>query len=177
MDAMAKNVMRACNNYFAALYERVKASRIDAKTLEGAFEGEYTQGMLLRVHGSFTGSWGDMGEGELYEVVDFDGERLTLDHKLHTAAPWLLIVYCEPPSEFMELCERVASWEEKNGESRGLASETIDGYSYSRATAPNGKSGWEGAFADELQRYRNPKPTQLYYARGARSWEVLDLWR
>ena len=177
MDAITKNVMRECNNYFAALHERVKVSHVDAKTLEGEFEGEYTPGMLLRVHGSFSGSWGDMGEGELYEVADFDGERLTLDRELHTIAPWLLLVYCEPPAEFLELCGRVAEWEQENGKSRGMASESIDGYSYSRATSPDGRSGWQGAFCDELRQFRVPRPTRLYYARNAKAWEVLKAWR
>lgn len=171
MDATSAKVMKACNNYFAVLCERVKGAEIEGAAVKGAFIGKYAPGMLLRVHGAFTGGYGDFGEGELYEVVSFDGETLTLDHKLHTIAPYLFIAYCEPPSDFLAMCKEIEEWEAKAASRKGLASESIDGYSYSVATDPNGRVGYEAAFSDQLAAYRCAKPTQLYYARNAIAWQ------
>lgn len=174
MNSMIARVMNATNNYFAVLCERVRGVEAAGMTVKGEFAGKYRAGALIRVHGAFTGSWGDFREGEVYEVVSFDGETLTLDRPIHTFAPCLFIAYLEPTSEFVELCGEIEAWEKKNSASRGMASESIDGYSYSKATAPNGKSGFEAAFADELAPYRSPRPTPLYYARNARPWGVVS---
>jgi hypothetical protein len=173
MTANIAKVMNATNEYFAVLCERVKGAEVAAETVKAPFEGKYRPNMLVRVHGAFTGNYGDFHAGEVYCVVSFDGETLTLDKPLHTVAPWLFIATLEPTGEFLSLCDQVAAWSEKNDGSRGLASESIDGYSYSKATDPNGKSGFEAAFSDELARYRKPNPTTLYYARNARPWSVM----
>lgn len=60
------------------------------------------------------------------------------------------------PPAVVELSERVAAWEEANGEaSRGVyASESFGGYSYSvkgGSAAESGPAGWRAAFADELR--------------------------
>lgn len=170
MNTTAAKVMKATNNFFAVLCERVSGAETAGNTVKGEFDGKYTPGMLLRVHGAFTGGYGDFGEGELYEVVSFDGETLTLDHPLHTIAPYLFIAYCEPPSDFLEMCNEIEAWEAKAASRKGLASESIDGYSYSVATDPSGRTGYEAAFKDQLAPYRNPKPTRLFYARGAQPW-------
>lgn len=170
MDKTMRSVMDSCNNYFAVLYECVKATQTGSKDVKAPFEGKYTQGMLLRIHGAFTGGFGDFGEGDVYEVEAFDGETLTLDRELHTVAPWLFIAYLEPPEAFRSVCEEIAEWEKENAKRRGLASESIDGYSWSAAADPSGKQGFEAAFADRLGRFRNPRPTVLYYARNAQEW-------
>lgn len=170
MNATTAKVMRATNNYFAVLCERVTNAETAGTAVKGAFKGKYAPGMLLRIHGSFTGGYGDFGEGELYEVVSFDSETLTLDHPLHTIAPYLFIAYCEPPSDFLDMCSEIEAWEAKAASRKGLASESIDGYSYSVATDPNGRAGYEAAFSDQLRPYRNPKPTTLFYAREAQPW-------
>ena len=173
MSNTISKVMNATNNYFAVLCERVRGAEAAGMTIKGKFAGKYRPDSLIRVHGAFSGDWGDFHEGEVYKVVKFDGETLTLDKPIHTFAPCLFIAYLEPTSEFLDLCKEIEEWEKKNGASRGFASESIDGYSYSKATDPNGKSGFEAAFADELAPYRTPKPTALYYARNARPWSVI----
>lgn len=170
VDATTAKVMRACNNYFAALAERVSNAETAGMGVTAEFEGSYKPGMLVRIHGAFSGGYGDFGEGELYEVVKFENGTLTLDHPVHTFAPYLFIVYCEPPSDFLAMCKEIAEWEAKAASRKGLASESIDGYSYSVATDPNGRSGFEAAFSSQLAPYRQPKPTQLYYARNAKQW-------
>lgn len=170
MDKTAAKVMKLCNNFFAVCCERVKATETEGKAVKADFEGKYKPGMLLRIHGAFTASYGDFGEGELYEVASFEDGTLTLDHPLHTFAPYLFLAYCEPPSDFLELCQDIAAFEEKAANRKGLASESIDGYSWSAATDPNGRDGFMAAFAEELKPYRAPKPTQLYYARNAVPW-------
>lgn len=166
-------VMNATNNYFATLCERVKGAQTAGVTVSATFEGKYRPEMLVRLHGAYTADYGDFKAGEVYRVVSFDGETLTLDRPIHTFAPYLFIATLEPPHAFLELCENVAEWEEKNAAGRGLASESIDGYSYSKATGPNGEQGWEAAFAGELKQYRAPAPTALYYARNAQPWSVV----
>lgn len=173
MTANIARVMNETNEYFAVLCERVKGAEVAATTVKAAFKGKYAPDMLIRVHGAYTSAYSGFQAGEVYRVVSFDGETLTLDKPIHTFAPYLFVVCLEPTSEFLDLCEQVAAWEKKNGGSRGLASESIDGYSYSKATDPNGKSGFEATFADELARYRKPNPTPLYYARNAQPWEVV----
>lgn len=169
-ETMAK-VMNSCNEYFAVLCERVTCAEVDSKAVKARFKGKYTPGMLLRVHGAYTLSYGDFREGELYEVESFDGKTLTLDHELHTKAPNLFIATLEPTREFLRLCGDIEAWEQKHAASKGLASESIDGYSYSVATDANGRSGFEAAFADELKPYRCARPTPLYYARAAQAWQ------
>lgn len=171
MDATTAKVMRATNNYFAVLCERVRGVETAGMAVKGAFKGKYSAGMILRIHGSFTGGYGDFNEGELYEVVSFDGETLTLDHPLHTFAPNIFVAYCEPPSDFLDLCKEIAEWEAKAASRKGLASESIDGYSYSVATDPNGRTGYDAAFSDQLAAYRCAKPTTLFYARNAVAWQ------
>lgn len=170
MNEAAKEVMRECNNYFAVLCERVNGAQVDAKAVTAPFKGRYTAGDVLRVHGAYTGGFGDFGEGEVYEVVSFADGVLTLDHDLHTKAPYLFIAYCEPPSDFISLCGEIADWQAKNAGRAGLASESIDGYSWSAASDPNGRTGWAAAFADRLKPYRMSRPTVLYYARNAVPW-------
>lgn len=63
------------------------------------------------------------------------------------------------PPAVVELSERVAAWEEANGEaSRGVyASESFGGYSYSlkgETAASSGSASWKTAFADELRGWR-----------------------
>lgn len=65
---------------------------------------------------------------------------------------------CVPPA-VVELSERIAAWEEANGDaSRGVyASESFGGYSYTLkggSAAESGPAGWRAAFADELRGWR-----------------------
>lgn len=175
VDRMNENmarVMRECGNYFAVLCEHVSVVHVGGDAVRGSFAGKYAPGMLLRVHGSFSGGWADFGEGEVYEVVSCTDGTLTMDRKLHTIAPYLFIAYLEPPSEFVELCADIEAYESKNAGRAGLASESIDGYSWSAATDTAGRSGYAAAFSDRLKPYRCPKPTTLYYARNALPWGV-----
>ena len=173
MDKMTTEVMDYCGEYFARLCEMAQVVYTDADTVTAAFAGKYLKGDLVRIHGAYTSAVGDFGPGEVYEVAAFDGRSLQLDRPLSTRGTYLFIAYMEPPRAFLDLCAEIAAWEEKHANERGLASESIDGYSWSAATAANGKQGWRGAFYDELQNYRSPKPTPLYYARNAQSWEVV----
>lgn len=173
MDKMTTEVMDYCGEYFAKLCERVQVVYTDADTVTAAFAGQYRKGDLVRIHGAYTSAWGDFGDGDVYMVAGFDGRELQLDRPLSTRGTYLFIAYMEPSRAFLDMCAEIAAWEDKHANERGLASESIDGYSWSAATAANGKQGWRGAFYDELQNYRSPKPTPLYYARNAQSWEVV----
>ena len=174
MDNAAVAVMNECNNYFARLCERASGCEAvgAAVTCASGWQGKYRPGDFLRIHGAFSGCYSDFSAGECYEVVSFDGETLTLDHELHTRAPWLFVAYCEPTGEFLELAAEIAAYEEKNEARRGLQSESIDGYSWSAGTTPTGSSAasYQAVYADQLKHYRLPRPTRLYSAREAQPW-------
>ena len=173
MDRTTINVMDYCGEYFARLCEMAQVVYTDVDTVTAALEGKYRKGDLVRIHGAYTSAWGDFGPGEVYEVAGFDGRELQLDRPLSTRGTYLFIAYMEPPRAFLDLCAEIAAWEEKHANARGLASESIDGSSWSAAPAADGKQGWRGAFYAELKQYRSPKPTPLYYARNAQRWEVV----
>ena len=167
MNATVIKTMTACNNYFAVLCERVRDVVAASNEVKAEFKGEYSVGDLVRIHGSFSGSYSEFLDGEVYEVAAFDGETLTLDRPLKTKAHYLFIAYLEPTQEFIDLCERIAEYESKAEGRKGLASESIDGYSWSAAS--NGTGVFE-VFSDELKHYKQPRPTALYYARNALAW-------
>lgn len=168
IDETVLKVMAECNNYFARVVERVRGCKAmgAAVTCESGFKGRYSPGDLLRIHGAFCGDYGAFDGGECYEVVEYDGETLFLDHELHTKAPWLLVVYCEPTADFLALCYDIAAYKAEKDRRGDVTSESIDGYSYSREAM----KGWADAFADRLRPYRLPRPTRLYYAREAQPW-------
>ena len=173
IDKTMVEVMDYCGEYFAKLAEKVKPVYTAPDAITATFKGMYKAGDLVRIHGAYTGSYDDMREGDVSEVVSFDGKALTLDRKLHTRGTVLFIAYLEPPSSFLNLCEQVKAWRDKHDAAKGLQSESIDGYSYSVASNASGKAGWQGAFDDELRVYKSQQPTPLYYARNARDWSVL----
>ena len=174
MDANVLKVMQHCNNWFARLAERVTgaAAQGASVTCSGGWKGKYRPGDLLRVHGAYTASYGDFDAGECYEVVSFDGTTLVLDHELHTRAPYLFVVYCEPTGEFLEACGEISAYNAKNASREGLQSESIDGYSWSAGTTPTGASAsaWQSVFSERLKPWRLPFPTKLFYAREAAAW-------
>lgn len=174
IDNNMVEVMDYCGEYFATMAEKVKVVHQAENAVSGAFKGKYQQGDLVRVHGAFTSLYEDMRAGDVYEVMRFDGKVLTLDRKLHTRGTVLFIAYLEPTDAFLHLCEQISEWRAKHDAAKGLQSESIDGYSYSVASNASGRSGWQGAFDDELRRYMAQQPTPLYYARNARDWSVTD---
>lgn len=62
---------------------------------------------------------------------------------------WLLY----PPKDFLSLCEQVAKFEEKTPVG-ALQSESLEGYSYSRASGKNGILTWQEAYASQLRPFR-----------------------
>lgn len=163
-------VMDACNNYFATLYERVNGAQIADKAITAEFAGKYSKGMLVRLHGAYSASYAacyDYGAGEVYEVESYADGVLTLDHAIHTKAPNLLIVVCEPTGAFLKVCAQISEWETKEAKRRGLQSESIGGYSWSAGSTG---AGILAAWGDKLKQWIMPAPTKLFYARGAVKW-------
>lgn len=60
------------------------------------------------------------------------------------------------PNAVIELAHDVGEWIEEFGahEKGPYKSESFGGYSYTKADEKGGKSGWEAAFKDELNRWR-----------------------
>lgn len=169
MNKALVEAMDECGEYFATVYEIADAVEPDGATVRGSFAGKYRAGDLVRIHGSHTSLLADMGAGSVYEVVSFDGNALELDRPLHTRGWRLLIALLEPPQEFERLCADIEEWRAKHASMRGLASESIDGYSWSAANG--GAEGWQGAFKSELRRFKSAQPTKFWYLRNCRSWQ------
>lgn len=62
---------------------------------------------------------------------------------------WLLY----PPRDFLALCEQVAEFEAKTPVG-ALQSESLEGYSYTRASGQNGLLTWQEAYSSRLRPYR-----------------------
>lgn len=62
---------------------------------------------------------------------------------------WLLY----PPNHFIALCRQIAEFEAKTPVG-ALQSESLEGYSYSRASGQNGLLTWQEAYASRLRPYR-----------------------
>lgn len=62
---------------------------------------------------------------------------------------WLLY----PPNDFLALCEQVAEFEAKTPVG-ALQSESLEGYSYSRASGQSGLLTWQEAYSSRLRPYR-----------------------
>lgn len=62
--------------------------------------------------------------------------------------------YLHPPDDFLALCGKIAEYEAKTPVG-ALVSESLEGYSYSRATGRNGGvQEWQDAFAARLAPFR-----------------------
>lgn len=66
-----------------------------------------------------------------------------------TGCVWLLY----PPRDFLALCQQVAEFEAKTP-AGALQSESLEGYSYTRASGKNGVLTWQEAFDVKLRHYR-----------------------
>lgn len=62
---------------------------------------------------------------------------------------WLLY----PPDDFLDLCAKIAEFEAKTP-AGALQSESLEGYSYTRASGQNGLLTWQEAFATRLTPFR-----------------------
>lgn len=170
MDEYLVSCMDYCGEYFATRYERVRDVKSDGATVNAAFVGDYRAGDLVRIHGAYTDMLNDYGVGGVYEVQQYDDGAIVLDRPLHTRGDRLLIAFLEPSDEFKRLSEQIREWRQKNEQRRGLASESIDGYSWSAANGSDGTASWTSAFREELRPFRVANPTRLYYMRNCRSW-------
>lgn len=62
---------------------------------------------------------------------------------------WMLY----PPNDFLALCKQVAEFEAKTPVG-AMQSESLEGYSYSRASGKSGLLTWQEAYASQLRSYR-----------------------
>lgn len=80
------------------------------------------------------------------------GTSLVRDnHPSETFSGCIWLLY--PPNDFLALCEQVAEFEAKTP-AGALQSESLEGYSYSRASGQNGLLTWQEAYASRLRPYR-----------------------
>lgn len=145
---MLEAVLRSLNNWF----DRDGSGRF--------FHVE--SGELSVKGGSLLGAGEWLADGQWYRIL---GSRHNDGLHRHPAADLLdeefegCAYELRIPPAVVELAERVAAWEEANGDaSRGVyASESFGGYSYSLkgdGAADSGSQGWKRAFADELRGWR-----------------------
>lgn len=146
---MLEAVLRNMNNWF------------DRNPVTGRFH-HAESGELSIVGGSLAGADGWLQDGQWFRILGSamnDGLHRhpadDLTDETFDGCAYALAV----PAEVVQLAERVAAWEESNGDaSRGVyASESFGGYSYSLkgdSVAESGSQGWQKAFAGELGRWR-----------------------
>lgn len=82
------------------------------------------------------------------------GVSVNLIDETFTGAIWPMRI----PQAVIDLSEKIAEWDEKNGQAAlsPYQSESWGGYSYSlkSGTGESGSTGWKSAFAGQLNRWR-----------------------
>ena len=137
-DVDIQRVCDYCHNYFEASYQSGKFEIEDGAIIAPA-SFSIADGQFCRIQGS------TFNDGlHFAPLTDLDDE--TFDGT---------IFLCKIPAQFIDLCERITQWIDKNGYIGGKQSESFGGYSYSLATGKDGQPlNWQGVFATELQAYR-----------------------
>lgn len=132
---MLEQVLQECNNWFVRDIQSGVFTVADGRlALPHLQEGQY-----FRIVGSI------FNDG----VYQYPYYRLT-EETFHGAV-WALAI----PKAVLDLSEKVAQWEEKNGGASPFTSESFGGYSYSKAVSKNGAPmTWADAFAAELRKWR-----------------------
>ena len=118
---------------------------------DGVHAGEFTvQGGQLTLPFLQTGQYfrvvGSVFNDGLhqYPVADLTDETFT-------GSVWALAV----PKAVIELAEEIDAWQTKNGDPGPFTSESIGGYSYSKATNASGMAvGWQDVFKSRLNDWR-----------------------
>lgn len=135
---MLEEVMRHCHNFFVVEGGAVNGQfKISGGMVSLPF---LKPGQYFRITGStFNDGVRQYGMGEMLTDEVFEG----------TVEPLAV------PRAFLELCQRIQDWNEKNGPPGPFQSENFGGYSYSRATSKAGDPvGWKDAFKGELVPWR-----------------------
>lgn len=130
-------VMRAVRNYFERGYIEGEIS-ISGGVVSPAVDAPY-----VYISGS---DFHDGVKKMMASTIEADNHP----NETFTGRVWLL----HPPDDFIDLCEKIAAYNEKNAPG-ALVSETLNEYSYTKATGKNGSLlSWEEAFASKLIPYR-----------------------
>lgn len=89
--------------------------------------------------------------------VHYSNELLN-DEEFHGGV-WVM----SPPPDFLNLCEEIEKWQDKNGAVDSIAmspfnSESFGGYSYTKATSEsNNSTDWKTAYKSRLNIYRRAR--------------------
>lgn len=140
------------------------------KELNNWFDVERHFGTFTIQDGSLTDAVG-LQEGQYFRIVGsifndgiYQHPADGLTDEVFEGAIWAMAI----PAEVIALSDRIDDWQKKYGGNDSVnmspyTSESFGGYSYSKAgggTAGDGsKAGtWQGAFANELKKYRKVYP-------------------
>lgn len=85
----------------------------------------------------------------LWEVIGSSLARDSHPNETFEGCVWLLY----PPNDFVDLCDEIAAFDAKTP-AGALQSESLEGYSYSRASGKNGLLTWQEAYASRLRPFR-----------------------
>ena len=139
MSVSVAAVMRQCRNYFETGYID-GTFRITGNALSGADGAHWVYISGSAFH---NGVWEVCGGYLTGRSVD------GLHNEEFEGRVWFL----DPSEEFLELCEMIKTYEEKNPVG-AMQSETFGEYSYTRNVRSGQDTGWAAVFAGPLAPYR-----------------------
>lgn len=147
---MISQVMNYCKNHFWRSRERQLYTFV-SDGIVGDFNETYLVGQYIHVVGSM------LNDG-VYKITAVSDAKLTLDATLtaeSTTDVYTTIYGCAVPSAFLSVVDDIETWVTANAGKEGLASETIDSYSYSFASDAKGvHNNWQTAFASRLTPFK-----------------------
>ena len=133
-----EKLLRYLNRYYPRSIESVTS--VVADGLEGNFTERYVVGQYVMLMGTI------MSDG-IYQLTGVSPTKLTVGEPLTAESDDLIaVVGLSIPKEIIALNAKIEAYKG----SEGLASESIDDYSVSFKDG----SGWQVAYAKELQAYR-----------------------
>ena len=132
---MIQQIMRHLNNFFVS----------------GQSSGHFSiSGNVLDVPESgFVYISGSFQHDGVWKICD--GLMLDTPSGLPDEDFTVTVYFCSPPADFLQLCEEIRQYEEKNpvGAYQG---ESFGGYSYNRGSSAG--QGWQAAFSARLNPFR-----------------------
>lgn len=148
---MIDQIMDYLNNHFVRSGES-DDFEIVTDGIVGDFDEKYIAGQYIWIQGSF------INDG-VYLLTGVSNNKLTVADDTFTAentGESIRVFGCAVPKPFLTLVDDINSWISENAGKEGIASETIDSYSVSFGSGPDGSTAnsWQSAFAGRLSTYR-----------------------
>lgn len=140
---MLEEILKIINNYFYATGEKGSYNIQDNKL---TVKRKYIQGQYIKIEGSI------MNNG-VHKVLEVSDNQITLEEAINEEFEGV-IYGLAIPKDIIRLEPKIKEFESKVKNSV-YVSESVGGYSYTKAADKNGNvQSWVGAFANDLRPYR-----------------------